>query len=321
MLSLGIAAVTDPRRAFSFNGIADGEYDLFANYLTSQTENAVVGTKRVTVRGTDVTGVELNLTPLASITGTITLDPIKPEDKCDKRGSQLIETIPSAPRDEPKKSGSPSMIAMLSGGLGLLNEKGEFALRNLEAARYRLEIKLPTESWYVRAINLPGTAAPVLPPAPGQPVRSPAARPSLKPWQGVVTLKSGEKLSGVLVMVGQDAAGLQGRVATEGAAIREGTRVHLVPANREEANDVLRYSETLVNSDGSFAFTNIAPGRYLILSRVETLTETDDPPRPLALDPVVRAKLRRDAEAANTVLELKPCQRMVDYALKLTATQ
>jgi hypothetical protein len=316
VLSLEIAAISDPRRAFSFNGIADGEYDLFANYLASQNDSAVVGIKRVTVRGGDVTGVELHLTPLASITGTITLDPIKPEDKCDKRGSQLIETIPSTPRDEPKKSGSPSMIAMLSGGLGLLNEKGEFSLRNLEAARYRLEIKLPTESWYVRAINLPRAAARAQQPATAQPAQPSGATPNLNAWQGVVTLKSGEKLSGVSIMVGQDAAGLYGRVAPEGAAIREGTRVHLVPADREQANNVLRYSETLVNSDGSFAFTNIAPGRYFILLRVEAPTETDAPARPFALDPLLRAKLRREAEAASTVVELKPCQRMVDYALK-----
>lgn len=316
LLSAEIAAITDPRRAFSFNGIADGEYDLFASYLASQNDSAVVGTKRVTVRGGDVTGVELNLAPLASISGIITLDPIKPEDKCDKRGSQLIETIPTAPRDEPKKSGSQSMIAMFSGGLGLLNEKGEFALRNLEAARYRLEIKLPTESWYVRAINLPGAARAPQPPA-AQPGQSPAANPNLNAWQGVVTLKSGEKLSGVSVMVGQDAAGLHGRIAPEGAAIREGTRVHLVPVEREQANNLLRYGETLVNSDGTFAFTNIAPGRYFILARVEPPTETDTPPRPSAWGPAARAKLRREAEAANTIVELKPCQRMADYALKI----
>jgi carboxypeptidase family protein len=320
VLSLEITAVTDPRRAFSFNGIADGEYDLFATYLASQTDSAVVGTKRVTVRGGDVTGVELHLTPLASITGTITLDPIKPENKCDQRGSQLIETIPTAPRDQPKKSESQSMIAMLSGGLGLLSEKGEFALRNLEAARYRLEIKLPTESWYVRAINLPDATARAqqLPTAP--PTQPPFGNPNLKAWQGVVTLKSGEKLNGVSIMVGQDAAGLYGRVGPAGAAIREGTRVHLVPVEREQADNVLRYSESLVKSDGSFALTNLAPGRYLILSRVEAPTETEAPRRPSALDALVRAKLRREAETANTMVELKPCQRMVDYELKLTAS-
>ena len=311
VLSIEIAAITDPRRAFSFNGVADGEYDLFANYAAGQTEGAVVGTKRLTVRGGDVTGVELRLAPLASVTGTISLDPIKPEDKCDKRGSQVIETIPGLARDEPKKSGSQTLTSMLSGGLGTLNEKGEFALRNLEAGRYRLEIKLPTESWYVSAIKLPGAAAP----APQQTQPTPA-NPSSNSWQGVVTIKPGEKVSGVAITVGQDAAGLRGRFDTGGAAIREGTRVHLVPVEREQANNVLRYSETIVKSDGSFAFTNIAPGRYFILPRVEPPTETDAPARPIAWDATTRAKLRLDAEKANTIVELKSCQRVVDYTLK-----
>jgi hypothetical protein len=317
ILSFSIASANEPSRPFSFSGIADGEYDVFASFLTTATDNAVVGTKRVTVRGLDVSGVELRMAPLASLAGTITLDPIKPEDKCDERGSQLIETIPTLPRDEPKKKSSTSMIAILSGGLGLLNEKGEFALRNLEAARYRLEIKLPTAGWYVRAINLPGGAARASQPPTAQPGQPVAANSNLNSWQGVVTLKSGEKLSGVSIMVGQDAAGLVGRAGADGATIREGTRVHLVPVEREEANNVLRYSETLVNRDGSFAFTNLAPGRYFILSRVETPTEADAQPRPAALDPLARAKVRREAETANSIIELKPCQRVLDYSLKL----
>lgn len=312
ILSVEIAAITDARRPFSFNGVADGEYDLFAMYMTSMAEGAVVGTKRVTVRGGDITGVELNLAPLASISGTITLDPIKPEDKCDKRGSQVIETIPRLSRDDPTRSGGQMMIAMLSGGLGTLNEKGEFAMRNLEAAKYRLEIKLPTEAWYVRAINLPGAAARVQP-LPTGPTPPAAANPNV--WQGVLTIKSGEKLSGVLILVGQDAAGLRGRFETEGA-IRENTRVHLVPLEREQANNVLRYSETTVQSDGTFVFTNIAPGRYFILPRVEPATETDTPARPVAWDPTARAKLRLESEKAKTIVELKSCERVVGYSLK-----
>lgn len=314
ILSVEIAAITDSRRAFSFNGVADGEYDLFASYMGSMAEGALIGTKRVTVRGGDVTGVELNLAPLAAVSGTITLDPIKPEDKCDKRGSLVIETIPRLSRDEPKKAGSQTLISMLSGGLGTLNEKGEFAMRNLEAARYRLEIKLPTESWYVRAINLPGAAARVQQPPTG-PTQPSAANPNSNVWQGVVTIKSGEKLSGVSIMVGQDAAGLRGRFETEGA-IRENTRVHLVPVEREQANNVLRYSETLVQSDGTFSFTNIAPGRYFILPRVEPLTEIPAPARPITWEPAARAKLRLEAEKVKTIVELKPCERVVDYSLK-----
>jgi hypothetical protein len=319
ILSLGLVGATDPRRAFSFHGVADGEYDLFATYLTRQNDNARVAGKRVVVRGIDVTGVELNMTTLASITGTITLDPIKPEDKCDKRGSQLTEIIPTAPRDEPRKSGSQWLIAMLQGGLGLLDEKGEFALRNLEATRYRLEVKLPTESWYVRTITLPGAATRTQQPSASQP--NPAAKPNLNSWQGLVTLKAGESLSGLSIMVGQDAAGLYGRTGPEGAAVREGTRVHLVPVEREQANNFLRYSETAVNSDGTFGIANIAPGRYFILARVESPTGSDALPRSVALDPPERARLRREAEAANTIVELKPCQRLLDYALKLNPAQ
>jgi len=315
-LAVDIAAAGEPRRAFSFNGIGDGEYDVFAGYFTGPAENGFVGAKRVVVRGGDTTGVELTLTSLASITGSIALDPIKPEDKCDQRGSQMIETILNVPRDEPKKGASETIVSMIGGGLGSLNEKGEFALRNLEPARYRLEVKLPSESWYVRAINLPGAAAPNA----AQPQAAASAKTNA--WPGVVTLKSGEQLSGASIMIGQDAAGLRGRVtmwgeSTTSPAITAAARVHLVPAEREQADNLLRYSETLVNRDGTFAFTNLAPGRYFILARVEPATEPDTPSPPVARNPATRASLRREAEAANALVELKPCQRVVDHVLKL----
>jgi hypothetical protein len=313
-LSLEIAAATEARRPFSFNGVGDGEYDVFAGYFTGPAENGLVGTKRVTVRGGDVSGLELRLVALASITGTITLDPIKVEDKCDKRNSQMIETILNVPRDDPRKGAAQTIVTMIGGGLGALNDKGEFSLRNLEAARYRLEIKLPSESWYVRAINLPGAAA-----QRPQPPPAAAATSNLNAWPGVVTLKAGDQLSGASIMIGQDAAGLRGKVTPPGDAttIPAGSRVHLMPAEREQTDNLLRYSETLVNSDGTFAFTNLAPGRYFILARVGPATEPDMPEPPTARDPAARAKLRREGEAANVVVELKPCQRVVDYALKL----
>ena len=120
-------------------------------------------------------------------------------------------------------------------------------------------------------------------------------------------------------MIGQDAAGLRGRVSMSGeqTAIPAGARVHLVPAEREQADNLLRYSETFVASDGSFALTNLAPGRYFILARVGPAPEPDTPAEPIARNPAARAKLRREAEAANAVVELKPCQRVVDQALKL----
>ncbi|HEX5883514.1 MAG TPA: carboxypeptidase-like regulatory domain-containing protein [Pyrinomonadaceae bacterium] len=317
VLSMALSSPIDQSRAFGFNGVADGEYDLFATFQTGQqTDALLVATKRVTVRGGDVTGVELTLAPLASIAGAIMLDPIKPEDKCDERGSQLIETIFAARRDDPRKSGSQMMTRMLAGLGGISNAKGEFIARNLDAGRYRFEIKLPTDAWYVRVINVPAAVA--APPAN-------VAKPNQSsPWQGTVTIKSGQQLGGVSIMVGQDAAGLRGRVTAtpEGAALPTDLRVHLVPADREQANDVLRYSETTITSDGSFAFSNIAPGRYLIIARVEPSAETTGgSPRSSAWDPATRAKLRQDAEAVKVVVDLKPCERLKDYTLPLKLEQ
>jgi hypothetical protein len=133
-----------------------------------------------------------------------------------------------------------------------------------------------------------------------------------------MTIKGGEQISGATIFVGQDAAGLRGKLQTDNA-IREGTTVHLVPVEREQTNNVLRYSEALVKSDSTFAFRNLAPGRYFILSRIEApVVETEIPRRPISWDPMARVTLRRDAEAGNTTVELKPCQRVVDYAVKAT---
>jgi hypothetical protein len=41
--------------------------------------------------------------------------------------------------------------------------------------------------------------------------------------------------------------------------------------------------------------------------------------RPLAWDATSRARLRRDAEAANVNVELQRCQRINDYSLKYLA--
>ena len=93
--------------------------------------------------------------------------------------------------------------------------------------------------------------------------------------------------------------------------------MHLVPIEREQANNILRYSETLVKSDGSFALTNIAPGRYFVLSRVEAVTEVDTSPRPSAWNPLreLNCEVRQRQRTRSSTL--KPCQRLVDYSLKL----
>ena len=307
---MALASTNEQRRVFSFSGVSDGEYDLFAGFQTGPTDNPMVASKRVTVRNGDLTGVELRLTRLGSIAGTIALDPIKDESKCDKRNSQLLEIQLSAPSDEVRKQGGPLMVSLFGGVGTTLDAKGEFTIKSVETGKYRFAIRLPTSAWYVRAINPP--AAPV------QPLRGPGTAAPVAPSelsQGIVTVKSSERVTGITIFVGQDAAGLSGKIETD-AAIPEDLYVHLVPVEREQANNVLRYSEAAVNSDGSFEFKHVAPGNYFIASRVKPPT-AEGPPRDVAWDASSRSKLRTAAEAANVSVELKPCQRLVDYGLKL----
>jgi hypothetical protein len=135
-----------------------------------------------------------------------------------------------------------------------------------------------------------------------------------------VTLKQGEKLSGIEMTIAYGAASLGGKIvpATEGAQLPKRLRVHLIPAETAAADDLLRHTEAPVRGDGSFEFKHIAPGKYLLHTRQAAEKEaTDDHTRPTAWDAAERAKLRREATAANNEIELKACQRVKDHNLRL----
>jgi hypothetical protein len=78
---------------------------------------------------------------------------------------------------------------------------------------------------------------------------------------------------------------------------------------------VLRYAETTTGSDGSFAFKELAPGKYWISAKPLPEGESiESQTRPAAWDADERAKLRREVE--KNVIELQPCQRVNDYLLR-----
>jgi hypothetical protein len=149
-----------------------------------------------------------------------------------------------------------------------------------------------------------------------------------------LNLKAGERLAGLSIYVASGASSLRGRVvgSPEVAAVGAPSeavsavatsasrplRVHLVPAEREQADNVLRYAESAVAPDGTFALTNLHPGRYWLLTRPAP-DASDLPPRPLAHDADARSRLRRAAEASNVPLALAPCQRLSDFVLRRAA--
>ncbi|MCI0660748.1 MAG: carboxypeptidase-like regulatory domain-containing protein [Acidobacteria bacterium] len=292
---------------FAITGVTDGEYDVFA--ISSGNEGIVAhsATRRVTVNGADVTGIELRLSPLASVSGQLLIE--TSTNPCESKSKGVIEEIMIYARnDDPSSNASLPSIMLMSNVVP--NEKGEFTLPKLLPSRYRLETRLPNEDWFTKSIALPASTA----------ARRPQAGISLRDISRTgLELKSGDTVTGIKITIATGAAGLRGKVIAEkeGASLPSRLRVHLVPVESALANDALRYSEVLMNNDGTFAFTNLAPGKYWLLTRpVPNDEPVDRPPRPPAWDNTERAKLRLEAETKKVEFEPKPCQRLSDITIK-----
>jgi protocatechuate 3,4-dioxygenase beta subunit len=320
--------VPGAKPGYTLNGVSDGEYEVTAQQFAGTSDSAASLPRRVTVKGADLTGIDLALAPLASISGRVQLE-APPKEKCAEArssGATLLETLISARRDEKNKTGDTPGPLFFSTGGSLATEQGEFAIRNLMPGSYRLTLRLPSDDWYVRSIALPNQTATPQPAAQAKTIQ-PKTAPPAAASNSVVTLKSGERVGNVAVQIAQDAASISGRVlpATEGAEgsqLPANLKVYLVPMERERADDVLRYGEAALDSSGSFAFMNLAPGRYWVMARPAPEADGQErAPRPLAWDADTRAKLRREAEAARTTLELQPCKRASDYALRYGAVK
>jgi len=299
-------------RGFALYGVPDGEYEIVAlrGGLGAESD-AVSAPRRVSVRGADVGGIELALTPLASLSGRVVAE--KKAAACQKqRASSVEEILLTAERDEAQVRETTPASRLAPTRPAAPNATGEFTLRNLEAGRHRVIPQLPDENWYVRAISLESR-----PPAPGARRTATPAPTPINVARNGVTLKPGEKLTGITMTIAEGAAVVKGRlVADQDGKLPSKIRAYLIPAEKEAADDALRYAQTNAGADGDFHFKNIAPGRYYLLAKPfkDSAATTA---RPQAWDNTERAALRREAEAAGSVIELQNCQRVTDYKLSI----
>ncbi len=325
-------------RGFAFYGVPDGEYELTAMREARGSETSSSATRRVSVKGVDVSGIELKLAPHGSITGRIVIESSNPSKRCaikdNPAGNQTSGQIQEQPgrqpvveeitlradRDDPNQRMQSARFGWTEKYGRAPDEKGEFALKNLEAGRYRIAANLPADGWHIRAIlqsGQPGASS--AKPLAGATGASGPAKSPVDISRNGIAIKPGEKSSGVEVIIAEGAATLNGRIlpAKDGMKLPSWLRAHLIPAEAASADDVISYAETNVRKDGSFEFKHIAPGKYLLHARQAPETEaSDDQTRPVAWDAIERAKLRREAEAAKNEIELKPCQRVNEYVLR-----
>jgi Carboxypeptidase regulatory-like domain len=312
-------------RSFSLEGIADGDYDLQATGSSRDGITVASSAQRISVRGADVTGLKITLAPLASVTGTLTVEPSNDAEratapcKASPRASLLPqESLVSLSPDRPPNVKDQVFSRTSAARSTSPDADGSFTLRGVEAGRYRFSARPIDEGLYVRSIQTPAasTPAPNASPARGIAAAQAATRAAATNAPSALDLKPGQQLSGVNIRLAEGAASLRGHVvAAEGAQATPFAqlRIYLVPAEREHADDALRFYETTPGADGSFSFKNLAPGRYLVEARINDYNAASRPP---AWDADSRAKLRREAESAGNTVELQPCQRAADFTLR-----
>ncbi len=293
--------------AFAFNGIPDGEYEVAAQYYTGSRDILGSEPKRIKVQGADITGISLTLTTMPAINGRVVLEKMPAADCVKRRESAIAETLVAIRRQKAAKPSDPKSAAPAidqtplqfaeQSAEAVPDEKGEFALRNLHAGIYRLNVQMPSAAWYLKSIAM------------GANVR--ALDPTV--ISEGITLKN-QSVSGLTVTLGEGAAGLRGRVAAgEGQRLPAPLMVYLVPAEKENANNLLRFFETRVATDGRFAISNLPPGDYLILARP---ADDDRPAGSLVReDAALRTNILRQAENLKQKLTLKSCDRVEDYEL------
>jgi len=279
------------------------------------------GSARTNLGPEGVTGIVLALVPLSSMVGQVMVES-HPELNCIKRrATALRETLITARRDpkpetksaenQKEKIGAntetrlPVSLSNTSAD-GVPDEKGEFTLRELRSGSYRIESYLPGSGWFVRSIRI------------GSPPPNATAtnRPDSSITRDGITLKSGERVSGLTVTIAEGAASFRGRVTVaEGQSLPPNLHVYLVPAEKEGSADVLRFFETRADTDGSFVMGNIAPGQYWMIERP---ADDGDPAavRPIRKDSALRSQVVKEAEKTRNEIRLQPCQRIVDYEIR-----
>ncbi len=298
-------------KGYVFYGIADGDYDLFAQSSVGLGEVSLSEPRRISVKGTDVAGLELVLKPLSSINGRVVLEKSDSADCRNKRQPLFSETLVIARRsakDEPKEQ--PRFLSFFA-SQGSPTKTGEFQLRNLAPGNYNLEARFFARYWYLRSITrdapavAPKAAAKAVPPK-----RFDLARDGL-------ALKFSERQRDVTFTLTEGAASLRGTIKlVSGEVIPPKLYVHLVPAEKENVDDVLRFFSDEVKPDGTFALNNLPPGRYLTVAKVAAANETLLETKVRAPgESVLRTQIRRAAEAARTEVDFKPCQNVTGYSL------
>jgi hypothetical protein len=146
-------------KGFIFNSVPEGEYYLTAIAGDDRENGSASQSRRVVVKGADITGIELTVAPLGSISGRVVVEQASGADlkECKPARPASIQEVALLAKGVKKDRDEPDWL-MASYSTSAPDDKGEFTMRYIDSGQKRLVLKLPGENWYVRTITLPAAA-------------------------------------------------------------------------------------------------------------------------------------------------------------------
>jgi len=294
---------------FVFNGMGDGDYDVYAQFYSQSGERGISEQQRISVRGADVSGIVLTTRPFGSIAGRLVVEENTLAECKDKERPLFDQTMISAWHNENAAAKRTPQAVWSMGTPAAPDAEGKFLLKNVAAGEYFFAARTQAKFWYLRSVSLisPATASAKTPAKPIDATRV---------W---TTVKPGEALAGVTLTFAHGAASLRGKLG-DGEQAPPRTVVYLVPAERERAEEVLHFFGSPMSPEAKFAFNNVPPGRYWLVAQPLAENEGPSPSRHrFPHETAFRARLRREAEATKNEIELKPCQNVADFQISLKA--
>jgi hypothetical protein len=298
-------------RGFAFYGVPDGVYDVLAQQSTNvpggPTEISFSEGRRITVKGADVTGIELVTKPLGSIAGAVALQPSTAAECAGKRRPVLAEIMATAQQNSRNLESVP-LPFQRTAAFAAPDKDGTITFRNLVSGQYAIVPRFFARYWYLQSITHTTVGA--------VSAKSALSNQKIDVAKNWLIVKSGDRLTGLTITLAEGAASVRGRLqVAEDSKAPANLNVFFVPAEREKADDVLRYFAFEVAADQTFSADNLPPGRYWVIAQPRL--DRDKPGSNLRLPDAAtnRTTIRTAAELVKNEIELKSCQSVSDYQL------
>jgi len=315
-VAVGNAFQIPGTRGFAITGVADGDYDIIAQVTNAGPavimEVTYSDPLRVSVKGADVTGIELTPKPLATITGRVLLEPSKVPDCKAKRRPEFVETLVELKRNVKKTDNDGRTPFFRSANVASPDKDGNFVMRSVRAGQYVFNPRFFARYWYIDSISFAS------PSAPSTGAKTPTSNTKSEIARNWLNVKAGDRLTGLNVVLSEGAASVRGQLsAPEGATLPDKNYVYLVPSEKEKADDVLRFFTVEAATDGTFSLGSLPPGKYWVVTKTQIEGDLTVEKLRLPSTSEARIQLRRSAETLKDELVLKPCQNLSDYKLTI----